>query len=69
MENEVKRIRDSMGLSQTQFAMRFGIKLSTLRKWEQGKRQPDSAALTYLRVIEKIPEVVASAVAQLILVE
>ncbi|MDR1900401.1 MAG: helix-turn-helix domain-containing protein [Treponema sp.] len=55
---DVKAIRQQMGLSQPVFANRFGLSLYTLRNWEQGKRQPDPAARAYLKVIEKIPDVV-----------
>lgn len=63
---ETKRVRDSTGLSQSQFAKRYGIPLYTLKNWEQGRRDPDATALTYLRVIEKIPEAIALAVAQIV---
>jgi len=39
------------------------IPLGTLRDWEQGRREPDAAALAYLRVIEREPEAVARALA------
>ncbi|MDR3283829.1 MAG: helix-turn-helix domain-containing protein [Treponema sp.] len=57
----VKAIREQMGLSQSAFANRFGLSVFALRNWEQGKRQPDPAARAYLKVIEKVPEVVARA--------
>jgi len=55
---DVKAIRVNMGLSQSSFANRFGLSIFTLRNWEQGKRQPDPAARAYLKVIEKVPDVV-----------
>jgi putative transcriptional regulator len=60
---DVKAIRQRMGLSQPAFANRFGLSLYTLRNWEQGKRQPDPAARAYLKVIEKVPEVVTKVLA------
>ena len=36
----IKELRTRASLSQTQFAKRFFIPLSTLRKWEQGARRP-----------------------------
>jgi putative transcriptional regulator len=56
-----RKIRETMGLSQEQFARRFEIGLGTLRDWEQGDRLPDSTAKAYLRVIENDPEGVARA--------
>ena len=60
---DVKAIRAALGLSQTSFAASFGLSLHTLRNWEQGKRQPEPAARAYLKVIEKAPETVKSALA------
>jgi putative transcriptional regulator len=56
-----KQIRQRLHLTQEQFAARFGVPLGTLRDWEQGVRQPDSAAKTLLRVIDKEPEAVIRA--------
>jgi putative transcriptional regulator len=58
---DVKSIRERLGLSQAAFANRFGLSVSALRNWEQGKRQPDPAARAYLKVIEKAPQAVTEA--------
>ena len=58
---DVRAIRSKLGLSQDQFATRFGISLSTLRKWEQGERQPEGSARAYLKVIDRIPDAVQAA--------
>jgi DNA-binding transcriptional regulator YiaG len=34
----------ALGLSQEEFAARFHIPLGALRDWEQGRRDPDTAA-------------------------
>jgi len=60
---DVKNIRERMGLSQSSFANRFGLSVYALRNWEQGKRQPDPAARAYLKVIEKVPDVVIKVLA------
>ena len=57
----VRRVRAATGLSQDAFAQRFGIPVGSLRDWEQGRRLPDTAAQSYLRVIAKMPEEVAKA--------
>lgn len=57
-----KRVRRSLGLSQEAFAERFGIPLRTLQEWEEG-REPDGATLSYLKVIEEIPDAVAGVLA------
>ena len=57
-----KSLRRKMGMTQPDFAERFGIPLGTLRDWEQHKSEPDAAARVLLRVIAEAPEVVAAAV-------
>ncbi|MGH2533224.1 MAG: helix-turn-helix domain-containing protein [Thermomicrobiales bacterium] len=56
-----RQIRQRLHLTQEQFAARFGVPLGTLRDWEQGVRQPDSAAKTLLRVIDRDPDAVERA--------
>ena len=56
-----KIIRRALGLTQEQFATRFGIPLGTLRDWEQGAAEPDAAARAYLTVIGRNPAAVAEA--------
>jgi len=60
----VRQARRRSGLTQEAFAERFQLPLGTLRDWEQGRREPDAAALAYLRVIEREPDAVARALAQ-----
>ncbi len=57
----VKIIRRALGLSQEEFAAQFRIPLGTLRDWEQGRKEPDTAARAYLRVIGHNPEAVTEA--------
>jgi putative transcriptional regulator len=57
----VRLIRRRLGLSQTQFARRFGFELDALQNWEQGRRRPEGPARALLRVIEREPEAVARA--------
>jgi putative transcriptional regulator len=49
----VQRARAATGLSQSAFARRFQINPARLKDWEQGRTTPDSAALAYLKVIER----------------
>jgi putative transcriptional regulator len=51
----VRFMRRRLGISQEAFAERFRIPLGTLRDWEQGRKEPDSAAKAYLEVIAKMP--------------
>ena len=50
-----------LGLTQEQFALRFGIDVDALQNWEQGRCQPDKASASYLRAIAAIPRQVAEA--------
>ncbi len=56
-----RRARAATGLSQTAFAVRYGLPAASLRDWEQGRRAPDAATRSYLRVIARMPEEVAKA--------
>lgn len=58
---DIKGIRDSLGKSQTEFAMMIGVSVATLRNWEQGRRIPDGPAQALLRVAAQNPEAVADA--------
>lgn len=55
-EIDVRAIRGRLGLTQQEFADRFGFSINTLRHWEQGRRVPDGPARSYLRVIDREPE-------------
>ena len=59
----VRLIRESFGLSQEQFAQRFGLRLEMVRGWEERRLTPDATAVTLLRVIWAEPEAVRRAVA------
>ena len=60
---DVKRIREHFGLSQAEFAIRFGFEIDTVQNWEQGRRQPTGPAKVLLRVAERHPKAVLEAVA------
>ena len=62
-EIEVKAIRARLGLSQADFASRYGLSLGCVRDWEQGRSRPDGPARAYLLVIAREPELVAKALA------
>ena len=55
---DVRAVRMKMGLSQAQFAMKFGLPPGTLRNWEQGRARPDAPTRVLLAVIAKHPEAV-----------
>jgi DNA-binding XRE family transcriptional regulator len=55
---DVRQVRRKMGLSQAQFATKFGLPPATLRNWEQGRAHPDAPTRVLLAVIAKHPEAV-----------
>ena len=58
---DVKAIRKHVKMSQAEFSRAYGISKRASQEWEQGGRQPDSAARAYLIVIAKEPVVVRRA--------
>lgn len=54
---DVKEIRSTYKLSQTEFAALMGISVKTLRNWEQGRRSPEGPARVLLQVAARHPEV------------
>ncbi len=58
---DVKRIRNRLHVSQSQFSLMIGVSKSTLQNWEQGRREPEGPAKALLRVVEKRPEAVIEA--------
>ncbi|MBV9734835.1 MAG: type II toxin-antitoxin system MqsA family antitoxin [Acidisphaera sp.] len=60
---DVRAIRRKLGLSQPDFAARFGFSLSAVREWEHGRRRPEQAARMLLLVIEHNPDAVREALA------
>ncbi|HKD55511.1 MAG TPA: helix-turn-helix domain-containing protein [Steroidobacteraceae bacterium] len=52
----VKQMRGWTKLSQPAFAELLGVELSTLRNWEQGRREPTGPAQALLRAIHNDPE-------------
>ena len=61
-EPDVCAIRESMALSQTEFAALMAVSVRTLQNWEQGHRSPTGAARTLLRVIQVKPQAVIEAI-------
>jgi len=57
----VKTLRRVLKLTQEEFSKRYGIPLGTLRDWEQGVKEPDTAAKSYIRAIMGDAEAVARA--------
>lgn len=58
---DVRAVRRRLGLSQSEFAAKFGFPSATLRNWEQGRTRPDRPARVLLAVLARYPEVVEDA--------
>lgn len=58
---DVKSIRSGLGMTQREFASRFGFPLGTLRNWERGHRRPEGSARAFLTVIARRPDAVIDA--------
>jgi putative transcriptional regulator len=52
---DVRALRERLHLTREQFATRYGLEVETIRNWEIGRREPDTTAKSYLRVIENAP--------------
>lgn len=46
--DRISDVRRGLGLSQAQFCTRFGLRIGTLRDWEQGRSQPSAGAKAWL---------------------
>lgn len=57
----VQSIRRALGLSQTEFAVRYGIPLHCIRAWEIRRAAPEAATLAYLEAIVEDPKGLAQA--------
>jgi putative transcriptional regulator len=55
---DVRAVRRRLGLSQSEFAAKFGFQPGTLKNWEQGRTRPDGPARVLLAVIARHPDAV-----------
>ncbi|MEG0023918.1 MAG: type II toxin-antitoxin system MqsA family antitoxin [Akkermansia sp.] len=58
-KNNIASLRESLGMSQQEFAINLGSSITTVRKWEQGSRNPSGAAARLLDIIKKHPELIS----------
>lgn len=55
--SQIKEIRESLSLSQTVFAKLLNVSPSSIRQWEQGKRQPTGATRVLLDLLKRSPHI------------
>ena len=54
---QIKEIRENLNLSQTVFAKLLNVSPSSIRQWEQGKRQPTGATQVLLDLLKRTPHI------------
>src|SRR5437764_12766771 len=60
-ETDVRALRETLGLSQSDFAALFGFNVRSLQDWEQGRRRPEIRIRAYLAVLQRDPHAVIRA--------
>lgn len=55
---DVAKIRKKLKLTQREFSVIYHINIETLRKWEQGQRDPDTISKAYLKCIQNDPKAI-----------
>ncbi len=58
---DVKELRARLGLSQDQFALALGVRLTTLQGWEEKGRKPSGPSRVLLSIVEERPDVLRPA--------
>ncbi len=57
---DVKKLRSDIGVTQREFADRFGFSSAAIRNWEQGVREPEGPARVLLALIKRNPQLIES---------
>jgi putative transcriptional regulator len=60
-EIDVKSIRESLNMSQAEFAEHFGFSVRTLQEWEQNRSVPRGVAKNFLILLQREPDMVRNA--------
>ncbi len=56
MPTDVRATRESIGLSQGEFARLMRVSVKTLQNWEQNRRSPTGPAAALLKIVAASPE-------------
>jgi len=54
---EIKKLRKSLNMSQSKFALRLGVDVFTVRRWEYGRFKPSPMALRNLEALRNVYEI------------
>jgi putative transcriptional regulator len=57
-EIDVRNIRETLHMSQSEFADYFGFSVRTLQEWEQGRSEPRGVAKNFLLLLQREPDMV-----------
>jgi len=53
---KLRALRTSLGMTREQFSLRYGLSVENIRNWEEGRREIDSTARSYLTAIMNDPQ-------------
>ena len=56
---EVRQIRESLAVSQGDFAALMGVSVDTVQNWEQGRRTPTGPARVLLTIVQHQPDILS----------
>ena len=56
-KQEVRQIRESLSVSQGDFASLMGVSVDTVQNWEQGRRTPTGPARVLLTIVQHQPDI------------
>lgn len=59
---DVRRVRETLGLTQEEFARKYRLSLRTIQEWEQGRKDPSEPARVLLYAIARSPKALERAV-------
>ena len=54
-EVDMRSVRERLGLTRDQFAVRYGLDVASVEGWEDGRVAPDRVIRSYLKVIRQMP--------------
>lgn len=56
---DVRAVRESLGLTQAEFAVKYRLSLRTIQEWEQGRKGPSEPVRVLLFAISRDPKALA----------
>ena len=49
--DQIKKLRKSLKLSQAQFAEKYGISITNIKKWETGASKPETVTTIFMKML------------------